>query len=166
MDNSLRAVLIVIYNFLVRTLLGSGYNYMSSILISMRIIRFSWLIYPLIFWYNHYIVIVPRGRKVSGEQHYFGSVIVFILIQIILLLLLHALFNLVYVKFFLYLRPAREEGPSFLARIAVIKVVVCMCFYFGLCISKVLLLLFQLWIYPLQVQYFICCYTYDIRDTS
>ena len=53
-----------------------------------------------------------------------------------MLLLLHALFNLVYIKFFLYLRPAREEGPSFLAAVAVIKVVVYMCLYFGLCISR------------------------------
>ena len=77
--------------------------------------------------YNHYIVLGPRGQKVSGEQHYFGFVILLILIHIILLSLLHALFKLVSVKFFLYLRPAREEGPSFLAGIAVIKLVVYMC---------------------------------------
>ena len=51
------------------------------------------------------------------------------------MLLLHVLSELVFVKFFLYLRPAREEGPSSLAGIAVFKVVVYTCFYFCLCIS-------------------------------
>ena len=48
-DNNLGVVLIVIFYFLVITLLGSGYHYMCSISISMRIIILSWLIYSLIF---------------------------------------------------------------------------------------------------------------------
>ena len=86
---------------------------------------------------NHYIVLSPRGRKVSREQHYFVSIILLILIQIILLLLLHVLFDLFSVKFFLYLRPAREEGASSLAGVAMFKVVVYMCLYFGFCMSRV-----------------------------
>ena len=38
------------------------------------------------------------------------------------MLLLHALSDLVFIKFILYLHPVREEGPSSLAGIAAVKV--------------------------------------------
>ena len=58
------------------------------------------------------------------------------------MLLLHALSDLVSVKFFLFLRPAREEGPSSLAGIAVVKVVVYTYFYFVYVLVEVLLPMF------------------------
>ena len=91
---------------------------------------------------NHYIVLNPWGQKVSGEQHYFGSVILVILIYIILLLLLHVLFDLVSVKFFFYLRPASEEGPSSLVGIVAAKVVLYTYLYFVYVSVEVLLLMF------------------------
>ena len=65
LDNSLWEFFIVIYNFLVRLLFRSGYNYMYSILINMRIIRFSWLIYPFFLRCNHCLVLPHWGQNVS-----------------------------------------------------------------------------------------------------